>query len=284
MSQYAGDAMGATPARRRARDCTSTVDSMTIVMPTLDQAPYIERALDSILSQKRDFELECIVVDGGSTDGTLDVLAGYGDSIRWMSRPDNGQSHALNRGLTLATGTVMGWLNSDDAYEPGALQLVADVFRADAAAHWVYGKVRIIDEDGHEIRHWITVYKNLSMRRFGYAKLLRENWISQMGVFWRRSAFEVVGPFDEDLHLTMDYDYWLRLAGKWPGRFIDQYLADFRWYSTSKSGSTFRDQFAEELGVAMRHAEGRHRWSLAVHRLYVTRTICAYEALRLLRL
>ncbi len=272
MPHRAGDATEATPTRGRPRDCATTVDSMTIVMPTLNQAAYIERALDSILSQTRDFPLECIVVDGGSTDRTLDILTGYGDSIRWMSKPDNGQSHALNRGLTLATGTVVGWLNSDDTYEPGALQLVVDVFRAEPAAHWVYGKVRIIDENGREIRHWITAYKNMRMRRFSYAKLLRENWISQMGVFWRRSASEEVGPFDEELHLTMDYDFWLRLAGRWPGRFIDEDLADFRWYTTSKSGRTFRSQFAEELGVARRHAEGRHRWSIAVHKIYVART------------
>jgi len=96
---------------------------MSIVMPTLNQAAYIDRALDSILSQTRDFPLECVVVDGGSSDRTLDILAGYGDSIRWTSKPDMGQSDALNRGLALARGAVMGWLNSDDAYEPGALQL-----------------------------------------------------------------------------------------------------------------------------------------------------------------
>jgi hypothetical protein len=178
----------------------------------------------------------------------------------------------------------MGWLNSDDTYEPGALQLVVDVFRAEEATQWVYGKVRIIDENDREIRRWVTAYKNMRMRSFSYAKLLRENWISQMGVFWRRSAFEAVGPFSEELQLAMDYDYWLRLARKWPGRFIDEDLADFRWYSSSKSGSRFRDQFAEELRVAMHHAGAEHRWSLAIHRLYVARTVGVYQLLRLLRL
>ena len=256
---------------------------MSIVMPTLNQAAYIDRALDSILSQTRDFPLECVVVDGGSSDRTLDILAGYGDSIRWTSKPDMGQSDALNRGLALARGAVMGWLNSDDAYEPGALQLVVDVFRAEEATQWVYGKVRIIDEHDREMRRWVTAYKNMRMRRFSYVKLLRENWISQMGVFWRRSAFEAVGPFDAELHMAMDYDYWLRLARNWPGRFIDADLADFRWCATSKSGTGFPEQFAEELSVTAQHAAGKHRWSLTVHRLYVARTVGAYQLLRLLR-
>jgi glycosyltransferase involved in cell wall biosynthesis len=256
---------------------------MSIVMPTLNQAAFINRALDSILSQTRDFPLECVVVDGGSSDRTPEILASYGDSIRWTSEPDRGQSDALNRGIARTTGAVVGWLNSDDTYEPGALQLVVDVFRAEETVHWAYGKVRIIDESDREIRRWVTAYKNMRMRNFSYDRLLRENWISQMGVFWRRSAFEVVGPFDEELHLTMDYDYWLRLAAKWPGRFIDEDLANFRWYSASKSGSGFCDQFAEELRVATRRAEGEHRWSLAAHRLYVVRTVAAYRLLRLLR-
>jgi glycosyltransferase involved in cell wall biosynthesis len=257
---------------------------MSIVMPTLNQAAYIDRALDSILSQKCDFPLECVVVDGGSNDRTLDILATYGDSIRWSSEPDRGQSDALNRGLALATGAVFGWLNSDDMYEPGALQLVFDVFRAEEDTHWVYGKVRIIDENDREVRRWVTAYKNARMRTFSYPKLLTENWISQMGVFWRRSAYEAIGPFREDLHLAMDYDYWLRLARKWPGRFVDEDLASFRWYVSSKSGSRFSDQFAEELFVATQHAGAGHRWSLAIHRLFVARTVGAYKLLRLLRL
>jgi glycosyltransferase involved in cell wall biosynthesis len=272
-----------TERGRRQDSVAAAPDSVSIVMPTLNQAAFIERALESILSQRRDFPLECIVADGGSVDRTLEVLANYGDSIRWVSQPDRGQSEALNRGIVMATGAVMGWLNSDDMFEPGALQSVIDVFRAEKTVQWVYGKVRIIDEHDHEIRRWVTAYKNRRMRNFSYTRLLKENWISQMGVFWRRSALDATGPFSEELHLAMDYDYWLRLARQWPGRFINEDLADFRWYASSKSGSRFRDQFAEELQVASRHAGGEYRWSLIMHRLYVARTIGAYSLLRSLR-
>lgn len=258
-------------------------ETVSVVMPTLNQAGYICSAIDSVLNQECDFSVECIVMDGGSSDGTIDVLRSYGDAIRWTSAADGGQSDALNRGLHMTTGDVLGWLNSDDLYEPGALQRVVDVLRAEPSTAWVYGRVRIVDESGHEIRRPITAYKNWQMRRFSSRRLLVENWISQMGVFWRRSAWEVVGGFRTDLHLAMDYDYWLRLAKHWPGRHIPEYLAAFRWYASSKSGSNYRAQFMEELNVAREHAGREHNLLLALHRLQVARTVVAYEMMRVLR-
>ncbi len=254
-------------------------DSVSVVMPTLNQAAYLRIAIDSVLRQERDFELECIVMDGGSSDGTREILESYGSAIKWVSREDEGQSDALNHGLRLSTGSVLGWLNSDDAYEPGALRRVMQVFRNEAPAQWVYGRVRIVDERGQEIRRFVTAYKNWRMRRFTLEKLLVENWISQMGVFWRRSAWEAVGDFRTDLHLAMDYDYWLRLGERWPARFIPEYLGSFRWYASSKSGSRFRQQFEEELRVAERHAGDHHGFLMFLHRLQAARTVAAYRVL-----
>jgi len=121
------------------------------------------------------------------------------------------------------------------------------------------------------------------MRRFRYASLLVENWISQMGVFWRRSAWQQVGDFRTDLYFCMDYDYWLRLGSRWPGHHIPQYLADFRWYQTSKSGSRFHDQFAEEYRVVCRHAGHDHRFRVFLHRLQVARTVAVYRVMQWLR-
>ncbi|HUU58273.1 MAG TPA: glycosyltransferase family 2 protein [Phycisphaerae bacterium] len=254
---------------------------ISILMPSYNQAEFLRRAIDSVQSQRGPFELEHVVVDGGSTDGSVDILQSYGDAIRWVSEPDEGQSDALNKGFAMATGDVIGWLNSDDLYEPGALAIVADIFAAEPETQWVYGKVRIIDAHDREIRRWVTRYKNWRMRRFCYTKLLGENWISQMGVFWRRSAGAEVGPFRTDLQLDMDYDYWLRLGSRWPGRFVDAYLACFRWYSTSKSGSDFVGQFREELAVARELAAGRYRWAIFWHHLLFARTVAVYTLLRL---
>jgi glycosyltransferase involved in cell wall biosynthesis len=253
---------------------------ISIVIPTLNQARFLPEAIESVLSQQTTAEVECIVVDGGSTDGTLDILREWDPPVRWSSQPDRGQADALNKGLARATGEVIGWLNSDDRYRPGALQRVVDVFSAEPATRWLYGKVRIIDERGREIRRAITAYKNLRMRKFRYRALLAENWISQMGVFWRAEAGRSVGPFRADLHYCMDYDYWLRLGARWPGRFVDAWLADFRLYAESKSGSGFVSQFAEEYQVARCAAAGRYRTAIALHRLNQFRTVAIYKLMR----
>ena len=250
-------------------------------MPCLNQARFLQRAVDSVLSQRGGFDLECIVMDGGSTDGTLEILTGYGDRIRWTSGPDDGQSDALNKGFAGATGTIRGWLNSDDLLAPGAIARVVDIFAREPQTQWLYGKVVIVDQNDLVIRRVVTFYKNRRMRRFSYRRLLTENWISQMGVFWRAEAQEVVGGFRVDRQLTMDYDYWLRLAARWPGRYVDGYLAAFRWYPTTKTGGQSAQMLREELAVAREHAGDDYRREILLHRINVVRTRAAYALLRL---
>ena len=258
---------------------------ISIITPSFNQARFIGRTIESIHSQAgrgTSFDLEHIVMDGGSTDGTVDLLRQCGSRLLWTSQKDDGQADALNKALATATGDVVGWLNSDDVYEPGALQEIAGIFEAESQTQWLYGKVRIIDVDDREIRRWITRYKDFRMRRFSMTKLLAENWISQMGVFWRRYAGQLVGPFRTDLHYCMDYNYWLRLGERWPGRFVDRYLAAFRWYPSSKSGAGFSKQFAEELAVASEIAAGRHPLAILRHRLTYAKIVLAYHMLRMI--
>src|SRR5438128_2672833 len=144
---------------------------VSIVTPSYNQARFIERTIRSVLDQDHR-DVEYIVVDGGSTDGTAGILERYSDRIVWTSERDRGQSDAINKGLHRATGEIVAFLNSDDTYEPGALSAVVAFFSANPEARWVYGKCRIIDENDVEIRRPITWYKNLLLRRYSYAKLL----------------------------------------------------------------------------------------------------------------
>ena len=251
---------------------------ISIVMPSYQQEKYLPAAIDSVLSQEADgFDIELIVADGGSSDNSRKILESYGPRIRWTSERDEGQSDALNKALRQSTGDIIGWLNSDDLYMPGCLKTVAAVFAAEPDTKWLYGKANIVDAGGSEIRRWITAYKNFKMRRFSFAHLLRENWISQMGVFWRRDALQEVGEFRKDLHYCMDYDYWLRLGKRWPGRFVDSYLASFRWYPQSKSGANYRVQFAEQAALAAFHSDGKYPVSIFMQRLNAWKIVMAYR-------
>lgn len=252
---------------------------ISIVTPSYNQAEFIERTVESVLSQRGDFELEYLVIDGQSTDDTVDRLQKYTDRIRLISEPDDGQANAINKGLALAGGDLVGWLNSDDVLLDGCLQRVATVFTSEPETEWLYGKVRIIDAGDREIRRLITAYKNLRMSRFSYGRLVQECWISQMGVFWRRSFGERVGPLDESLDYSFDYDLWLRFGRESAGRFLPEYLAAFRWHGASKTSNHYGRQMQESYRLATRHAGDRYRWSLLLHRWLAWRTRVVYRAL-----
>src|SRR3954468_13392768 len=128
----------------------AALPTLTIITPCLNAAATLPATLDSVRAQRFP-GLEHIVVDGGSTDGTLDILRAA-DGVRWISEPDRGLAHALNKGIAMAGGDVIGELNADDVYEPGALAAVADAFAARPDAMWLTGYCRIIDGDGREIR------------------------------------------------------------------------------------------------------------------------------------
>ncbi|HEY1188989.1 MAG TPA: glycosyltransferase family 2 protein, partial [Gemmata sp.] len=213
------------------------------MIPSLNQAQFLRLALESALAQVGEFDLEVLVIDGGSTDETVELLRSYSDRVRWVSEPDGGQSDALNKGFRLATGDVLGWLNSDDLYQPGALAAVASAFRAFPSVEWVHGQTEVIDTAGRVRRRWVTAYKRWYCRRYSYRRLLTDNFVQPNSVFWRRGLTERVGGVDPDHHVSMDYDLWLRFARSSPPLYLDVPVACFRWYPTSKSGSRYPQQF-----------------------------------------
>lgn len=233
-----------------------TTPSVTLVTPSLNQAAYLEEAIESVLAQ--DYPaLEYAVVDGGSTDGSVDVIRRYEDRLAWWtSAPDGGQAAALNAAFARAAGDVLGWLNSDDTLTAGAVSRAVAELERDPHALLVYGRALFVDERGNEIFP-------LEARRFDVEAMVRAcaNHVVQPGSLFRRHAWELAGPFDEDAYYFFDFEFVLRLAEAAPGsvRALDSTLATYRVHPESKSAGApaakardyvrFADEFLSRSGL-----------------------------------
>ena len=249
-----------------------TLPTISLVTPSLNQGTFIEKTILSVLSQEYP-HLEYIVMDGGSSDNTPRVLERYSDRIRWVSEPDHGQTNAINKGLQMTQGSIVGWLNADDALLPGSLWKIAEAFTNQPDVLWATGKCHIVDAEGIEIRKTITKYKNLLLSASSFPLLVMTNYISQPSTFWRRDVLDEAGFLDEGLHYIMDYEYWLRLYSRYPLLFIPDYLAAFTVHPASKTTSMgHRDVYVrEEKDVIRRHTRSRALWLLHdLHRLLMT--------------
>ncbi len=253
---------------------------LTIITPCLNAAATLPATLASVRAQGID-GLEHIVVDGGSTDGTVDLLRAT-DGIRWISEPDRGLAHALNKGIAMATGDVIGEINADDVYEPGALHIVRDAFRAQPEAMWLTGYCRIIDAAGEEIRRPVTGYKNWLLRRYSLGLYLTHNFMSAPATFFRREALAEAGGFDERYRISVDYDLQLKIARRHPPIVLERYLASFRMAEGSLSMSGFKTQFREHAEQARRHGSG-HRTAVALNQGISLGIVGIYEVMRRLR-
>jgi glycosyltransferase involved in cell wall biosynthesis len=230
---------------------------VSIVTPSLNQGRYLREALASVGAQTYS-PLEHIVVDGGSTDETLDIL-GEVEGIEWVSEPDRGQSHALNKGFARARGEILGWLNADDAYLPEAVEQGVAALQ-ESGAGLVYADVTRVNDDG------VNPRRIRSRPAFDLWTELNEGCgIYSPSVFFTRAALERAGPLDESLHLTMDYDLWLRIGKALPVCRVDAVWSVQRTHDAAKSRA-LEDQFwPERLRVSRRHG-GRLLSPLLVRR------------------
>lgn len=230
----------------------------SIITANFNGASFLEETITSVLAQQVDgVDLEYIVVDGGSTDGSLAIIEKYRDSIAHLIvEKDNGPANAINKGFTLATGDVVAWLNADDIYQKDCLKRVQQCFteNGDTMA-FCFGGCPIINEQGKEIREGITRFKSAFFpysSRFLYRSI---NYISQPATFFRGSVRERAGLLREDLVAAWDYDFILRLWGEGKGKYIPGApLAAFRWHEGSISGRNFSRQFKEEFEAARNDA------------------------------
>jgi glycosyltransferase involved in cell wall biosynthesis len=211
---------------------------VSIITPSLNQGRFIRDTIESVFSQDYP-RLEYIVIDGGSTDDTLDILRSYGDRLTWRSAPDAGQADAVNSGFRLAKGEILGWLNSDDTYHPGAVKAAISHLAANTDTAMVYGDACYIDEKNAVTGTYPT--EDFDMNRLAAACL-----ICQPTAFIRRAALETVGMLDPALRYCMDYDLWIRLGARFRIDRIARFLANSRRYPETKSWS-HRDQLFEEI-------------------------------------
>jgi len=219
---------------------------ISIVTPSLNQAAFIEATIRSVLNQHYS-ELDYLVIDGGSTDGTQTVLQKYDGRLRWLSEKDRGQTDAINKGMRLAEGVILAYLNADDLYLPETLDRVAHYLAAHPQADWVYGHCRLIDEMGQSRGQLRAPLFNLNRM------ILRGEFIPQPTVFWRRSAATAIGEFDVTLRYAMDYDFFIRLGQRSPGHHLDTELACFRLQPLSKTVSGEEKHWRETLKVSERY-------------------------------
>ncbi len=226
---------------------------LSIITPNRNGARHLEACVRSVLAQRGPgVELEYIVVDGGSSDGSLELLARYRSELaELICEPDQGPADAINKGLARATGEVIAWLNADDFYMPGALARVAATFAARADAAICFGHCPIVDGQDREIRRGITRFKACWYPFSCRAAIQTLNYVSQPALFFRRTAAVRAGRLRTDLVAAWDYDYLLRLWRQ--GRALPLTpppLAAFRWTPGSISGRQYRRQFDEEYAIA----------------------------------
>lgn len=230
--------------------------TISIVTPVLNGRRFLEQTIRSVIEQGYR-NVEYFVQDGGSTDGTLEIIERYKCQLNaWVSEPDDGQSDAINRALLRTTGDILAWINADDFYEPNALAHVAEVFAENPDASAVAGATWLIYPDNTR-----TLRRPLDVSHAGLLNW-RRNWIAQPAVFFRRPAWQQVGPLDRSLHWAMDFDLWLRLLDVGPIVTTDRVLASFRQHPDAKCFTDQPRMRAEARRVILRHASYRELGTL----------------------
>ena len=218
---------------------------VTIVTPSYNMGSFIGETVESVLAQDYP-HIEHIVVDGASTDNTLEVLRAYRGKLRLVSRPDSGPAEAINRGFQMSSGSIFGWLNADDTYLPGAVREAVDGFRARPAAGAVYGGAYWTEESGAVIGPYPT-------QDFDPALLAEECFICQPACFLRREVFERVSMLDAALQFSFDYDLWIRAAAICRFERLERPLATSRMHRQNRTLGQRRRIFRESMMVLGRH-------------------------------
>lgn len=255
----------------------SDLPLVSIVTPSFNQARYIEATIQSVLAQDYP-RIEYLIVDGGSTDGTVEIIKKYalesGSVLPenqkhgiawWVSEPDMGQTDAINKGFGRAQGQILAWLNSDDTYEPGAVSATVKYLMDHPNVGMAYSDCNFIDEEGRVIGKFGSAQTDYRLLRRGYVH------IPQQTMFFRAELWKQVGPLDPSFYFAMDYDLWTRLAARTELKYVPQTWANFRLHTTGKTIAADDRCWPEMIRVHYR--DGGSFLSLIVAKYYIRKLI-----------
>jgi glycosyltransferase involved in cell wall biosynthesis len=257
----------------------------TIITPSYNQASFIRETIESVLSQQGDFYIDYIIMDGGSTDNSVNIIREYeillknhcavkkheghdfyvsiktsfifnkccGISYRWFSEKDNGQAHAINKGIGLAVGEIIAFINSDDCYARGAFQIINEYYAIQKSFDIVYGNALCIDDQSK----YIQLYKTKDINS---NDILGECFICQPSVFFQKDVFDKAGLFNEKINNSFDYEYWVRLwKNDYSFELIQNILAFSRLYENTKTRKNRKEIYSEILAINLQYAGKYHR-------------------------
>jgi len=230
---------------------TPKLPLVSIVTPSYNQAQFLESTIRSVLDQDYP-NIEYIVVDGGSTDGSPEIIRRYADRLAWwVSEKDRSQTEAINKGFAHAGGSIHAWLNSDDTYEPHAISEAVEFLQKRPEVGLVYGDANYIDEAGRVIGRFRAAQTDLRRLLQGYVH------IPQQSSFWRGDLWRELGPLDPTFHYAMDYDLWVRIAAKAPIQYTPQLWSNFRIHLEGKTVASDNGCWPEMLKVYYRDGGSR---------------------------
>jgi len=240
--------------------------TVSIVTPSFNQARYLEATIQSVFAQDYP-RIEYLIVDGGSTDESVDVIKKYADRLAWwVSEKDRGQTDAINKGFARATGNILAWLNSDDTYEPRAVGQAVKYLLDHPEVGMVYADCNYINEDGRVIGKFPAAQTDLPRLRQGYVH------IPQQTMFFRAELWKQIGPLDASFYFAMDYDLWTRIAARSELKYLaGQTWANFRIHTSGKTIAADDRCWPEMIRVHYR--DGGSFFSPLVAKYYIRKLI-----------